>query len=70
MGKLNHTRAKMRDRQHQPVLTSPEIFNCIAVDTARIIAGMGQGPRPPCKRIDPNSPEGRAIAARYTAKPP
>lgn len=55
--KISHTR---------PQFTRTELQHQSAGETANIIAGMGQGPRPPCKHIDPNSPEGRAIAARYS----
>lgn len=64
MARMDYGRAKQRD--HRANLTSPEIQNRVSAENAKIIAGMGQGPRAPLKRIDPNSPEGRAIAARFT----
>ena len=70
MSKFDHARAKVRDTKHRVVLTTSEMAAKLASDTASIIKGMGHGPRHPCKRISPNSPEGRAIAARYTAQPP
>lgn len=65
---MDHAKRNQIDRQRQSdrLATMAERQGNISAQTAQIIAGMGQGKRPPLKRIDPNSPEGRAIAARYT----
>ncbi len=65
---MDYAKAKQRDHQRQAerLTSTAEIVANRSGEIARIIAGMGQGKRPPCKRIDPNSAEGRAIAARFS----
>ena len=65
MSKIDHARANTRDN----IERKPEPFS-----TAKNIAGMGNGRfspaadrymgAEPVRRIDPNSPEGRAIIAK------
>lgn len=55
-----------RAHRRAPQLTRVEAIQRVSEQTADILKGMGKGPKYPCRRINPNSPEGRAIAARYT----
>ncbi len=66
MSRLDHSRARTQQRvnldRHKE--TGPEARNRISAETHTIIDGMGRGKPEKVKRIDPNSPEGRAIAER------
>lgn len=78
MAKIDHSRAKTRDQQRKSerASTTREIANKFAHDRAAVLTGMGKGRfskaadqfmgAEPVRRIDPNSPEGRAIAAKFT----
>lgn len=65
MAKIDHDRAGWNSRvqadRHN--LTRYEISASIAASIHDITKGMGKLKAEPCRRIDPASPEGRAIVA-------
>lgn len=74
MARMDFKRGRLRDQLRAIPIPIAEVRNTRATETAKTIAGMGNGRfskaadkfmgAEPVTRIDPNSPQGRAIAAK------
>jgi hypothetical protein len=70
--RIDHGHIAAQKRIASQGIPAPELRAAASAQRQSIIAGMGaagQGKRAPVTRIDPSSPAGVAIAAKY-ARPP